>query len=259
MRDDLRISIIQSPIVWEDPSENLTCFEKRVASLEGCSDLAVLPEMFTTGFTMSPEAVAEPVDGNTMECVRNWASDYRLAFAGSFVAEDNGHYFNRAFFAEPDGKISFYDKRHLFSMAGENKAYSPGNESVVVNYKGWNIALFVCYDLRFPVWSRNVGNRYDVALYVANWPEVRSTVWHPLLQTRAIENQSYVCGVNRTGTDGKGFRYIGGSVVYSPKGKMLLDAGDIEEFVDTVSLSSAELEMFRKKFPVWSDADTFTL
>ena len=259
MKEELRISIIQSSIKWENRHENLVRFEGMIAEAAGKSDLAVLPEMFTTGFSMNPQSLAEPMDGITVQTIKRWSSQYELAVAGSFIAEENGHYFNRAFFSEPDGALTCYDKRHLFSMAGEDKHYSAGKQSVILPYKGWNIALFVCYDLRFPVWSRNTNNKYDIAIYVANWPEARASVWRPLLLARAVENQAYVCGVNRTGIDGKGFNYRGESVIYSPKGKVLLDAADRTDAVETTSISYSELESFRAKFPVSNDADPFNL
>lgn len=259
MKENLRISIIQSPIEWEKRSENLRHFEKLIAEVSSNSDLAVLPEMFTTGFSMKPQSLAETMDGTTIQTVKTWANKYKLAIAGSFIAEENSHYFNRAFFVEPNGVLTCYDKRHLFSMAGENKYYTPGNKQVIVSYKGWNIMLLVCYDLRFPVWSRNRKNQYDLALYMANWPEARASVWKPLLLARALENQAFVCGVNRTGTDGKGFAYMGGSIIYSPKGKVLLDAAENELSTETAALSFSELESFRTKFPVMNDADSFDL
>ena len=259
MESDLKISMIQAPIAWEERHANLDFFERQVASLAGGSDLVILPEMFTTGFSMAPQRLADTMEGETMTTIRRWAATYGLAVAGSFIAEEEEHYYNRAFFVEPNGTISCYDKRHLFSMAGENKHYTPGTRPTIVAYRGWNIALFVCYDLRFPVWSRNVGAAYDLALYMANWPEARAPVWKPLLMARAIENQVYVCGVNRSGVDGHGFPYRGDSVVYSPKGKALLDAGNEELFAETTLLSKSELETFRRKFPVGSDADAFTL
>ena len=257
MKEDLRISVIQSSLFWERRQDNLCHFEGLVAKAAGKSDLVVLPEMFTTGFSMNPGRLAEPMDGATMQAVKEWARKFGLAVAGSFIAEEGNHYYNRAFFAEPGGQLACYDKRHLFSMAGEDKHYTAGKQPLVVSYKGWNIALFICYDLRFPVWSRNTGNRYDMAVYMANWPEARASVWKPLLLARALENQAYVCGVNRTGVDGKGFAYRGGSVVYSPKGETILDAADREEAVETAALSYAGLDTFRTKFPVSNDADTF--
>lgn len=259
MRRDLRISLVQSPIVWEDRSANLSAYEKRLASVAGKTDLAVLPEMFTTGFSMAPERLADRMDGETLASVKRWAADFGMAVVGSFIAEEKGRYYNRAFLITPSGELFYYDKRHLFRMAGEDKSYAAGGKRVIVPYLGWNICLQVCYDLRFPVWSRNVNREYDLLIYVANWPEARASVWQPLLLARALENQAYVCGVNRTGTDGKGFHYRGNSVLFSPKGKKLGDAADAEEQIITCCLSAAEQEAFREKFPVWKDADDFSI
>jgi predicted amidohydrolase len=182
-----------------------------------------------------------------------------MAVAGSFIAKDNGKYYNRAFFITPEGDSLFYDKRHLFQMGDEDQYFTAGDKRLVVSYRGWNICLLVCYDLRFPVWSRNVNNEYDLLIYCANWPEARKKVWKILLQARAIENMSYVCGVNRVGIDGKGFTYRGDSLIISPKGKKLADAGKREEVTRTVSLSMDEISELRSKFPAWKDADDFTI
>lgn len=259
MRNDIRISLVQSPIAWEDKAANWEAYEKRLASLKGTTDIALLPEMFTTGFSMEAEKLAETNDGETLRRVKAWASDFGMAIAGSFIATEGGKYFNRGFLAEPSGRITFYDKRHLFRMAGEGQVYTPGKEPCIVSYLEWNICLQICYDLRFPVWSRNRGKAYDLLIYMANWPEARASVWQPLLMARAIENQAYVCGINRTGLDGKGFRYRGDSALFSPKGKKLLDASDTEESILTYTLSASEQERFREKFPVWQDADDFVV
>ena len=259
MRNDIRITLVQSPIAWEDKSTNWKAYENRLASLKGTTDIALLPEMFTTGFSMEAAKWAETNDGETIRRVKAWASRFDMAIAGSFIATEGGCFFNRAFFAEPSGLITFYDKRHLFRMAGEDQVYTQGKNLRIISYRGWNICLQICYDLRFPVWSRNQKKAYDLLLYIANWPEARASVWQPLLMARAIENQAYVCGVNRTGTDGKGVRYRGDSVLFSPKGKKLLDASDAEECLLTGTISASEQERFREKFPVWLDADVFRL
>ena len=177
--------------------------------------------------------------------------------AGSFIAKDNGKFYNRAFFITPEGEEHYYDKRHLFRMAEEDKHFSAGDKRLIVPYKGWNICLQVCYDLRFPVWSRNVNNEYDLLIYVANWPEARKKAWKALLHARAIENMAYVCGVNRVGVDGKGFLFRGDSMIYNAKGKKLADAGKREEITRTCTLKKSELDEFRAKFPAWKDADGF--
>lgn len=259
MADSLRISMIQSHIIWEDRSENLGYYGELLRRVSGRTDIAVLPETFTTGFSMNVEVLADTMDGETVRTVKGWAEKYNLAVAGSFIATEGGKYYNRAFLITPEGEEHYYNKRHLFRMAGEDKHFESGNERVIVNYKGWNICLQVCYDLRFPVWSRNVNNEYDLLLYVANWPEARRKVWKTLLHARAIENMAYVCGVNRVGIDGNGFSYRGDSMVYAPKGKKLADAGKREEVTRTCTLLKSELEDLRTKFPAWMDADTFTI
>ena len=259
MAEDLRISMIQSHIIWEDKEENLSYFSELLRRVSGRTDLAVLPETFSTGFSMNVEALAEPMDGTTVATIKGWAERYKMAVAGSFIAREEGKYYNRAFFVTPDGEASYYDKRHLFRMAGEDRHFSAGDKPLVVRYKDWNICLQVCYDLRFPVWSRNVNNAYDLLIYVANWPEARKKAWKVLLQARAIENMAYVCGVNRVGVDGKGFAFRGDSMIYDARGKKLADAGKRDETTRTCALSKTDLEAFRTKFPAWKDADAFQL
>ncbi|MFW9614606.1 MAG: amidohydrolase [Macellibacteroides fermentans] len=259
MAENLRVSMIQTHIIWEDLNENLGYYGELLRRISGKTDLAVLPETFTTGFSMNVEELADDADGVTVATVKKWASNYRMAIAGSFIAKENGKFYNRAFFITPEGEASFYDKRHLFQMGQEDLHFTPGNKRLIVSYKGWNICLLVCYDLRFPVWSRNVNNEYDLLVYCANWPEARKKVWKLLLQARAIENMAYVCGVNRVGIDGKGFTYRGDSLIISPKGKKIADAGKREEVTRTVTLSMDEVTELRTKFPAWKDADTFTI
>lgn len=255
----LRLSVIQSHIIWEDRLENLGYYGELLRRISGKTDLAVLPEMFTTGFSMRVNNLAETNEEETVNCVKKWAATYQMAIVGSFMATDNGKFYNRAFFITPEGEASYYDKRHLFSMAGENKYFEAGNKRLVVNYRGWKICPLICYDLRFPVWSRNVKNEYDLLIYVANWPEVRKRAWKSLLQARAIENMAYVCGVNRVGTDGHGFTYIGESLVFTPKGKRLISAGTKDEVTRTCKLEKENLELLRTKFPAWKDADSFLI
>ncbi len=259
MAENLRVSMVQSHIIWEDKNENLGYYGELLRRISGKTDLAVLPETFSTGFTMNVEPLADEVDGITVNTIKKWAADYKMAVAGSFIAKDNGKYYNRAFFITSEGDSLFYDKRHLFQMGHEDQYFTAGDKRLVVSYRGWNICLLVCYDLRFPVWSRNVNNEYDLLIYCANWPEARKKVWKILLQARAIENMSYVCGVNRVGIDGKGFTYRGDSLIISPKGKKLADAGKREEVTRTVSLSMDEVSELRSKFPAWKDADDFTI
>jgi predicted amidohydrolase len=259
MSDSLRISMIQAPITWEDRDRNLAYYGRLLRRVSGKTDLAVLPETFTTGFSMNVEALGDAPDGLTVATLKDWAQKYHTALAGSFIAKEEGRYYNRGFFITPEGETSYYDKRHLFRMAGEAEHFTPGTKQAIVSYRGWNICLQVCYDLRFPLWSRNVNNAYDLLIYVANWPEVRIQVWNTLLPARAIENLAYVCGVNRTGTDGGGYSYNGQSAIYSPKGEKLTDAGTRREIVRTCTLQKSDLERLRSRFPAWQDADAFTL
>lgn len=262
----LRISLLQTDLVWEDKHENLRRLRERLETARGTTEIVVLPEMFSTGFSMNPASLAEPVEGETMSTLRHWASELNIALAGSYVAEaapdDTSlppRYHNRAFFLTPEGDACHYDKRHLFRMGGEADCYAPGHDRPLIRYRGWNILLLVCYDLRFPVWSRNRNNEYDLLIYVANWPASRRNVWDILLQARAIENISYVCGVNRIGKDFHGTAHNGGSVVYSPQGKRLASAPDDAEALITTTLDADALQRFREKFPTWKDADAFTL
>lgn len=257
--DQLRISLVQSSLLWEDREANLSCFREKLKRLKGKSDLAILPEMFTTGFSMQVASLADTTDGDTIQTIKGWAKEFDLAISGSFIAKENGNYYNRGFFITPSGDCHTIDKRHLFRMGKEDHYYSPGNSREVFHYKGWNIRLLICYDLRFPVWSRNVDNAYDLLIYVANWPEVRATAWKTLLPARAVENMAFVCGVNRVGTDRHGFAYSGDSAVYCPKGKKILHLPAHKETTRTCILDKHELNRLREKFPVWKDADTFTL
>ena len=259
MADNLRISMIQTPIMWENRDGNLAYFGRMLRRIEGKTDIAVLPETFTTGFSMNVEALGDKANGVTVATLKGWAERYRIAIAGSFIAKVGKAYYNRGFFVTPDGETNFYDKRHLFRMSGEAEHFTPGKKPVISRYKGWNICLQICYDLRFPVWSRNAGNQYDLLIYVANWPEARHIAWTTLLPARAIENLAYVCGVNCIGTDGLGFKYKGGSAIYSPKGEKLTDTGTRKEFIRTFAIDKESLDKFRAKFPAWKDADNFTL
>ncbi len=257
----MKISTIQTEIFWEDQKKNLKHYQKILSNLAGKTDLVVLPEMFSTGFTMNSKLLAETKDGITMQTIEKWASSYQFAIAGSFIAKDENNQeniFNRGFFITPEGEKYFYDKRHLFRMGEENLSFKAGKEPLIIQYKGWNINLIICYDLRFPVWIRNVKNAYDLIICPANWPEARSNVWKTLLAARALENCCYVCGVNRIGTDGKNIHYIGESRVIDPKGKQLINA-ERKESIRTVEIKKEFLETFRSKFPVWKDADEFNI
>lgn len=259
MKTALRISLAQIDIEWENIQENLRRLEIKLQALSGKTDIVVLPEMFSTGFTMQSHLFAETINGNTISTLRKWATKYNLALVGSFICSENEAYYNRAFFLAPNNEEYFYDKRHLFRMGNEPKHFSAGDKRCIFNWQGWKISLLVCYDLRFPVWSRNVINEYDLLIYVANWPASRSHVWDTLLCARAIENQSYVCGVNRIGNDGIGISYNGGSALYNMKGENLVNFTKNEECIRTVNLEIDSLRSFRTKFPAWRDADFFSL
>jgi len=253
----LRISLVQLDITWEDKQSNLKRVHSYVASKAGQTDIFVLPEMFSTGFTMNSHNLAESNNGNTISTIKQWAKQYDTAICGSFIATDNNHCYNRAFFITPD-KDYYYDKRHLFRMGSESEYFSAGDKRLVFAYKGFNICLLVCYDLRFPVWARNVDNEYDLLIYVANWPASRAKVWDALLTARAIENMSYVCGVNRFGEDANGLKYTGGSKMINARGEEITSIVKGED-IETLDIYKSELEQFRAKFPAWKDADKFDI
>ncbi|MBA3706782.1 MAG: amidohydrolase, partial [Bacteroidetes bacterium] len=215
---DLKITIIQSNLHWENKEKNLEMFSKKIAAITDATDLIVLPEMFTTGFSMNPKKFAEIMSGPTIEWLKQKAREKKCVITGSFIAEENGNYFNRLVWMNSDGTYNTYDKRHLFRMADEHNHYNFGKSKLVVELKGWKICPLVCYDLRFPVWSRNVKSEYDVLIYVANWPERRNHHWRTLLLARAIENQCYSIGVNRIGADGNSIAHSGDSTVIDPRG-----------------------------------------
>ena len=261
--NDLFVTLIQSPLSWEKIPENIHTFENKIDSIKESTDLIVLPEMFTTGFTMNSTTVAEKMNGTAVAWMQKMAASKQASIAGSLVIQEEENYYNRLIYANSNGNLQHYDKRHLFRMADEHLSFSPGNEKQIVDEKGWKINLQICYDLRFPVWSRNHYSKkngeavaaYDVMIYVANWPAARINAWDSLLKARAIENQCYVIGVNRVGTDGKGISYNGHSCVIDPKGNHLFEVDEDSEQITTVRMSWGELESFRKKFPVGLDAD----
>lgn len=254
----MRISIIQSVLEWENPDKNFQNFEQKICNIASSSDLILLPEMFTTGFSMLPEKLAEQHPGRTVNWIKKMAIENNVAITGSYIAKDNNNYYNRMLFAHPHGEINQYDKRHLFRMAGEDKHYSPGDKRVIVTYNGWRILLLVCYDLRFPVWSRN-RNDYDLVLLVANFPERRRYAWNSLLIARAIENQCYVAACNRVGADGNGITHTGDSQIIDPLGQIISIASPNQEETISSTLSIENLITIRKNFPVHLDSDAFDL
>lgn len=253
--ETLKVTVVQTRIEWEQVNINLRLYEQLIMGIDN-TDLIVFPEMFSTGFTMNPSNVSEQMDGITVQWMKQIASVKKAAVVGSIVIEEDGKYFNRCILANPDGNVFIYNKRHLFTMSGENLKYTAGKEKLVVEYRGWRICPLVCYDLRFPVWSRNTGD-YDVLLYLANWPASRHNVWKSLLIARAIENQCYCIGVNRIGSDDEGIHYMGDSAFIDPKGKTIF-LGD-HEVVETFNLQYSDLLKFREKFPVLLDCDDFIL
>lgn len=260
----LRITICQQPLHWENRQKNRDTWENLLPSLKGTTDLVILPEMFTTGFTMNVAALAEPLHGATFQWMRNMARELRTAITGSFICAVPGieseQYFNRLVWINADGTSFHYDKRHLFEFAGEHWHFSAGQQRIIVELNGWKICPLICYDLRFPVWSRNTTDEtYDLLLYVANWPEARSAAWKALLTARAHENQCFVAGVNRVGRDGADIPYSGDSTIIGPRGEILAAIAPHEAAMQTITLDMNELQDFRAKFQVLKDADRFTL
>lgn len=258
MSQTLRLSLVQANLHWEDRDANLQRIDKLLEDIEG-SDLILLPEMFTTAFSMNSAQLAEKMNGPTMQWMASKAKEKQAVICGSLIIEEGGKYFNRLIWMRPDGTYEVYDKRHLFRMADEEKHFAGGSKQLIVDLKGWRVCPLICYDLRFPVWSRRRPDlNYDLLLYVANWPSPRASAWEKLLYARAIENQSYVAGLNRVGEDGKGNGYIGKSMIIDAKGEALWQGKD-QETAQTISLDKNELEQFRKKFPVGMDADEFEI
>ena len=265
----LTITGIQTKLSWEDKKVNLEMFEEKIFSISQPTEIVVLPEMFSTGFSMQPERLAETMEGNTVQWMKKIAAGKKIILTGSVIIEEGGQYFNRLIWMLPNGQYGIYDKRHLFAYADEDQHYDPGSKRLIAAVKGWKINLLVCYDLRFPVWSRQspplppargLGGEaeYDLLIYVANWPERRNIAWKTLLQARAIENQCYVVGVNRVGEDGNNVYHCGDSMVVDPQGEILYHKKG-EEDIFTVTLDKSHLDRVRDKFPFWKDGDRFTI
>ena len=277
---NLTITLIQSKLHWEDKAANLQQFEDKIAGIGQKTTLVILPEMFSTGFSMKPELLAESMQGPTVQWMKKMASENKIILTGSVIIEDNGQFYNRLIWMLPNGQYGHYDKRHRFAYAGEDQHYAAGSKRLIASVNGWKVNLQVCYDLRFPIWARQQhGNalndtgehqtlselpphntehtpEYDLLIYVANWPERRNHAWKTLLQARAIENQSYVIGLNRVGNDGNDIYHSGDSMVIDPLGEALYQKAHDED-VHTHTLSKEKLEEVRKKFPFWKDADEF--
>jgi omega-amidase len=254
----MKISIVQPDLLWENKSGNFKNLEKLICPVYNKTDIVILPEMFSTGFSMNTELLSEESSGETFEWMNSISQMGNIGLCGSYIVKEGNKFFNRWMFVSPEKESWGYDKRHLFSIGHEDKFFSPGKKRVVFSFRGVRISPYICYDLRFPVWSRN-RNDYDLMINSANWPESRHKVWITLLKARAIENQCYVAGSNRIGTDGNGINHCGDSVVINPRGEIIASAGKDEESLITVGISMEELTDFREKFPVMNDADTFNI
>ena len=263
----LTITTIQTDLHWEDKASNLRMLEEKITGIKEKTEIVVLPEMFSTGFSMNANGLAETMNGETVQWMKRIAATKKIILTGSIIIEEKGNYYNRLIWMLPNGQYGVYDKRHRFAYAGENAHYTAGNKRLIASVKGWKINLQVCYDLRFPVWSRQTplpskeverAPEYDVLIYVANWPERRSLAWQTLLQARAIENQCYVVGVNRVGNDGNEIHYSGDSMIVDPLGEVLYAKKEAED-IFTITIDKSHLDTVREKFPFWKDADEFTL
>lgn len=260
MKDTLKVTIVQTSLHWEDVDANLQMFSEKISALKERGDIIVLPEMFSTGFSMNAAAHAETMDGKAIKWMQKTAAEYKCVLTGSLMIKDNGKFYNRLIWMQPDGAYQIYNKRHLFALAHEDKTYTPGNKKLIIEYNGWRIHPLVCYDLRFPVWSRRTKKAdYDVLIYAANWPERRVIAWSQLLIARAIENQCYVVGVNRVGNDGNNIYHSGDSAIINFKGEMMNNSCPNDTCIETISLSKKELETFRSQLPFIEDADGFVI
>jgi predicted amidohydrolase len=258
MQEVLKVAIIQSSLAWENPKANRELFSEKIDKISETVDLILLPEMFTSGFTMSPENAFETMEGDTIKWMVTIAKTKQTAIGGSLVIKEDEVFFNRFVFVSPEGIITTYDKRHTFTLAGEDKVYTAGVKKVIIDYKGWKICPLICYDLRFPVWARNAED-YDVLIYVANWPKPRVNAWDALLKARAIENMSYCIGVNRVGTDHYKHEYVGHSAVYDSLGKELCKITDSIEKTEVVILEKEHLNSTRTNLKFLDDRDRFTV
>ena len=253
----MKVALIQSLLVWENPQANRNNFEEKINAISEIVDLIVLPEMFTTGFTMNPIKVAETMQGKTILWLQSLAKAKNSAITGSLIIKENNNFYNRLVFVFPSGEMEFYDKRHLFTLAGEDKVYTSGKEKLIVEYLGWKICPLVCYDLRFPVFARNIED-YDVLIYVANWPKTRINAWDILLQARSVENMCYTIGVNRIGLDASNFEYVGHSQAVDFLGNYILEPR-VTEGVFIVELNKEKLLDTRNKLGFLNDRDSFEL
>jgi len=256
MQQQLRIALIQADLVWENPTQNCKNLTLKIENILEDVDIIILPEMFSTGFTMNAELVAETMQGNTVAWMKEIALKTNAAIVGSLIITEGNKYYNRLLFVQPTGEIITYNKRHTFTLVGEEKTFTSGNEKVIINYNGWKLCPLICYDLRFPVWARNTEN-YDVLIYVANWPEPRISAWDTLLKARAIENMCYCVGVNRVGVDGVNSVYSGHSAVYDVLGNPVSSMVANKEEVQVVILEKRHISAYRNRFKFLNDSDDF--
>ena len=259
----ITFTIVQTALHWENKKANLQLLEEKVMGIQEKTQVVILPEMFSTGFSMKPAELAEKMEGETLTWMKKLAAQKKIVLTGSVIIEEDGNYYNRMIWMLPNGQLGYYNKRHLFAFAGEDKHYTAGTERFIASVNGWKLNLQVCYDLRFPVWARQQfdeekGFEYDAMIYVANWPEKRSIAWKTLLQARAIENQCYVIGVNRVGADGNDIYHSGDSMVVDPLGEVLYHKKD-EEDIFTITLQKENLQGIRERFQFWRDADEFSI
>jgi omega-amidase len=253
----MKVTLIQTDLIWQDKVANLQRFDALISAHDETTDVIILPEMFTTGFSMQTEMLAEATESATLAQMKVWAAAKNAAICGSIIVEEEGNYYNRLLWVQPDGKFFYYDKKHLFGLAEEDKFYKAGETKLIVEWRGWKICPLICYDIRFPVWSRNVEN-YDLLIYIANFPQRRIQAWKTLLLARAIENQCFTIGVNRIGTDGNGAYYTGDSGIVDFEGNVLFQSSE-EEIISTFSLDLSQQQNFRQKLPFLKDADIFTI
>lgn len=256
--DNLKITLFQGYLFWEKTDKNLQNITLKLSAIREKTDLIILPEMFSTGFTMNAAEMAEPMNGKTMQWMKKMAMLYECVVTGSLVIKENDKYYNRLIWMRPDGSYEYYDKRHLFALGKEHNTYTAGNKKLIVELKGWKICPVICYDLRFPVWLRNVNETYDLLLIVANWPERRALHWRTLIPARAVENQAYVIGVNRVGHDGNEVYHSGDSTCIDPNGNVVYYKRD-EEDLYTFSIIGDEVTKARRAFPFLKDAENFKL
>lgn len=258
MRNELKIASLQVDIIWEDPKANIVKYDKLINSIAEDIDLVVLPEMFSTGFSMNPSACAETMNGESVAWMQEIARQKQIAIMGTLAIKENDRFYNRLVFVHPNGKIETNNKRHLFSYGGESKVYSTGKDKLIIDYKGWKINPMICYDLRFPVWTRNTNN-YDVLIFMANWPKPRINAWDTLLKARAIENMCYTIGVNRVGVDGNKLEYIGHTQTIDILGNVISDSVENQEMIIKTTLNKDELIVTRRKFQFLNDRDSFEI